>query len=188
MGFKHIKIQEGWALAFHSPTIHNLFILQQCSQSNVCDVQVLGRSYDFIEPRVEGEGSNEPFGSEKMAMTGWDDPGWKWMHQEREWWRQTCGEWDSLREGNGVVCDEGVRLCTMIGCMDDLATLTVNAVPALVVIVTGNSGVTLCWPIPQPSPLPLPSTWVGVVLGYRYRFYRGQRGQNLLRVDKRVDI
>ena len=39
------------------------------------------------------------------------------------------GEWDGPREGNWVVCEEGVRLCTMIGCIDDLAALTVKAVP-----------------------------------------------------------
>ena len=50
-------------------------MLQRRSQSNVHDVQVLGRSRDFIEPRVEGEGSVEAFGGEKMATTGWDDPG-----------------------------------------------------------------------------------------------------------------
>ena len=40
------------------------------------------------------------------------------------------GEWDGPREGNWVVCDEGVRLCAMIECMDGLAALTVKAVPA----------------------------------------------------------
>ena len=44
-------------------------------------------------------------------------------------------------------------------------------------MVTGNPRVTLCCPIPQPHLYPYPLHRFGVVLGYGYGFYRGQRGQ-----------
>ena len=62
MGIERIEIRAGQALAFHSPIIHNLFILQRRSQPNGRDMHVLGRSRDFNEPRVGGGGSVEAFG------------------------------------------------------------------------------------------------------------------------------
>jgi len=51
--------------------VHSLFIIQRRSQPNVRDVQVLGRSRDFNEPRVEGEGGGvEAFGGREDGNDG----------------------------------------------------------------------------------------------------------------------